>query len=298
MRTDAQKGIAAALSASICAACFLLPWKAATRYGAPELLVLVLLTSAAVLNTLAGFFVRSRPNQAKASLATTIGLAAGLAVLTLLGNLASAEAVSRISGALLSVLQRCEVILVALLGWVVLGERVRPAFWVGTAVAGIGLILLDQRALDPAHAAARFDPTGVAFGLASALCFGSMIVLTRRYVMRVRLFLLNTMRLWMSVALWFAVERRVPGIDELSPALVGLGALAAFFGPFLSRLAAITSSRYVPANVTVLVSLATPPLTLVLALLVLGTWPTQNELLGGAIMLVGVTIPVMSTLRR
>jgi drug/metabolite transporter (DMT)-like permease len=292
---DKTKGVAAALSASLSAACFLLPWKAATTYGKPELLVLVLLSSAALFNTLAGALQRRRAGAVELPLAPTLAVAAGLAVLTLLGNLASAEAIHRISGPLLAVLQRCEVILVALLGWFVLRERVRMSFWVGAAVAALGLVLFNPPGAQPVEGG--FDPVGALFGLASALCFGSMIVLTRRYIMRLRLLLLNTVRLWMSVALWFAVHRRVPDMSEFPPELLGLGALAAFFGPFLSRMSAIVSSRFVPANLTVLASLATPPLTLALAFLVLGTLPTRSELLGGVIMLTGISIPVVAALR-
>jgi len=74
-------------------------------------------------------------------------------------------------------------------------------------------------------------------------------------------------------------------------------ALAAFFGPFLSRLGAMYSARHVAASTTALAALVTPSLTLVLSWLVLGTLPTTRELAGGAVMLTGVAIPVLDLLR-
>ena len=295
MASNTTKGIASALLAALFAASFLLPWKAATRYGDPALLVLVLLTSAATFNTLASIFEPKRPSDGQLPLRPTLLVAVAFAMLTLLGNLASAEAIYRISGPLLAVLQRCEVILVTLLGAVVLGERVRPSFWLGTALAIIGLVMLHA----PHRASVgAVDPVGVLFGLGCAACFGSMIVLVRRYITRVRIVLLNTVRLWMSVALWFVLHRRIPDASELPLQLVGYGALAGMFGPFMSRMATIVSSRYVPANITALTALATPPLTLVLSFVVLGALPTRNELLGGAIVLAGISIPVTAALRR
>jgi len=290
------RGVVAALFGSLCAAAFLIPWKIAALQGEPKLAVLVLLSTAALLNTLAVCFERVPTADAERRWGPTLGLAAALAVLTLLGNLASAQSVERISGALLSVLQRSEVLLVAVLGRVVLGERVRPSFWVGVAVAGTGLWVLqrDQAAVG----LQAIDSLGVRYGVASALCFGGMIVLTRRYVRRVRLLVLNSARLWLSVLLWFLLERRLPEPALLTPALVGPAALAAFFGPFLSRLSALYSARYVAANVTAFSSLATPVLTLVLAFLILGNLPQQRELVGGGLMLAGLTIPLAAALRR
>jgi drug/metabolite transporter (DMT)-like permease len=204
--------------------------------------------------------------------------------------------VARISSALLAVLQRCEVLVVGLLSPLVLGERARPSFWVGTAVAVVGLVLLSS----PSGAALRVgqdaDPIGTLYGVASALCFGTMIVLTRKHIRALRPVLLNTVRLWLAVALWFAIERSWP-FDALSSMLIVYAALAAFFGPFLSRLSAMESAQHVAASTTVLASLVTPPLTLILSFAVLGTLPSAHEMIGGVIMLVGVAIPVLATLR-
>lgn len=276
-------------------ACFLIPWKAATHYGDPTLVTLVLLAVSAVLNTGAIAVPRLQSgDEGERPLAPTLWLSVVFAVLSLAGNWCSAEAVSRVSGPLLAVLQRCEVLVVGLLSAPLLRERVRAPFWVGTAVAGIGLVVLQR----PAHGSPAFAPLGVAFGMGSAAAFGSMMVLTRKYTGVIRPVPLNAIRLWLSVALWFAVARRIPGRAEFSEGLVVNAALAGFFGPFLSRLGALFSARHVPASTTSLASLATPALTLLLGFAWLGTLPVAQEVLGGVILLAGVAIPLAASARR
>jgi drug/metabolite transporter (DMT)-like permease len=138
----------------------------------------------------------------------------------------------------------------------------------------------------------------VLYGLGAAAAFGTMVVLARRHVGAVRMVVLNAARLWLSVLLWFAVERRVPGAAELTPELVLYATLAAFFGPFLSRLGALFSARHVSAHTTSMTSLSAPAFTLLLSFLLLGALPTAQELLGGAVLLLGVAIPLAAGARK
>ena len=61
----------------------------------------------------------------------------------------------------------------------------------------------------------------------------------------------------------------------------------------LGRLALMMSARYIQARVTTLATLTTPVLTLVLAFVLLSDWPQTHQLLGGAIMIAGISIPVL-----
>lgn len=294
--SPALRGVLYGLLGAFFSACFLIPWKLATHHGEAKHATLVLLASAALFNTLA---IVPMHNAKAPPLAVwpTLKLAAVFAALSLAGNSFSAESVHRVSGALLAVLQRCEVLVVGLLGPLLLAERSRPSFWVGSGIAGCGLIVLSTRAGAELGLGPNADPVGALCGLASAVCFGAMNVLTRKYIRRLRPVLLNATRLWLGVLLWFAIERSVP-TEALTPSLVLCAALAAFFGPFLSRLAVMQSAHYVPASTTVLASLVTPPTTLLLGFAVLGTLPSAHELMGGAIMLIGVAIPVLDALRE
>lgn len=294
--SPALRGVLFGLLGAFFSACFLIPWKLATQHGDAKHATLVLLASAAMFNTLA--IVPMHTEKAPPlAIAPTLKLAAAFAALSLAGNWFSAESVHRVSGALLAVLQRCEVLVVGLLAPLVLGERARPSFWIGSLVAASGLILLSTRAGAGLGLGPNADPVGALCGLASAACFGTMTVLTRKHIRQLRPVLLNAARLWLGVLLWFAIERSLPA-GSLTPSLVLYAALAAFFGPFLSRLAVMESAHHVPASTTVLASLVTPPTTLLLGFAVLGTLPSAHELMGGAIMLVGVAIPVLHALRE
>ncbi len=293
--SPALRGVLFGLLGAFFSACFLIPWKLATQHGDAKHATLVLLAAAALFNTLA--IVPMQDDEAPPiAVGPTLKLAIAFAALSLAGNWFSSESVHRVSGALLAVLQRCEVLVVGLLSPLLLRERARPSFWVGAAVAVCGLIVLSTRAGAGLGLGPNADPIGALCGLASAACFGAMTVLTRKYIRRLRPVLLNAIRLWLGVLLWFAIERAIP-THELTRSLITYAALAAFFGPFLSRLAVMESAHHVPASTTVLTSLVTPPVTLLLGFAILGTLPSAHELMGGAIMLVGVAIPVLHALR-
>lgn len=295
--SPALRGVLFGLLGAFFSACFLIPWKLATQHGDAKHATLALLAAAALFNTLAIVPMHSEKAPPLA-VGPTLKLAVVFAVLSLAGNWLSSESVHRVSGALLAVLQRCEVLVVGLLSPLLLRERARPSFWLGAAVAGAGLVVLSTRAGAGLGLGPNADPIGVLYGLASAACFGAMTVLTRKYIRRLRPVLLNATRLWFGVLLWFAIERAVPTHELTTPGLVACAALAAFFGPFLSRLAVMESAHHVAASTTVLCSLVTPPATLLLGFAILGTLPSAHELMGGAIMLFGVAIPVLHTLRE
>lgn len=286
-----QKGVIWALFGAVMSAAFVIPWKLATEHGDASLVTLVLLIAAAVLNTAASFVPQLRvQDEGTRPLGPTLRLSVVFAVLSLAGNWLSAEAASRVSSALLSVLARCEVLVVGVLGIALLGERPGRAFWVGAGVAGAGLVML-QRPMAGAGPS-EFDPVGVLYGLGAAAAFGAMVVLTRKHVGQVRLVVLNAMRLWLGVLMWFAIAQRVPTAEELPYELVLYASLAAFFGPFLSRLGVLFSARHISASTTSVTSLSAPALTLLFSFVLLGTLPTAQELLGGAVLLVGVAIPL------
>ena len=277
-------------------ACFLVAWKEAVQHASPSLAVLVMLTFAATLNSAGAllWMLRSPGPVTAVSIRDTTLLAAVLALFTLGGSWASAEAVSRISGACLAVVQRCEVIWVALLGALLLGEQVRASFWLGTLIAGSGLVVLQWPELD----SRGLDAAGVLFGLGSALCVGSITVLARRYIRRVQPVVLNALRLWFGVGLWFVVERRLPGRSELSATSLLYAGLAGFFGPFLARVGVLLSSRDLPARDTALASLAIPLITVLLDFAFFAELPSARELEGGALVLVGVALPIAAMLCR
>ena len=282
------KGMGWAGAAALGGAFFILPWKVATSHGSTQTMVLLMLVAAALMNTvvwqLASPASRRRPRRLE------MVFALALAVITLLGNLASAEAVLRLSPATVSALLRGEVLMVAVLGWFVLGERVNLMFWAGAAAALTGIWWM-QPPDGPGVAAG--DGAGILLSIAAALCFALMSVFTRRFINRIDIFLVNSLRLWFAVGLWFVFHGSPPAVQELNGTLIICTVLAAALGPGFSRVAMMFSARYVEARITSLTLQLGPVLTLLLAFLILGDLPTFRELSGSVLLLAGVSLPLL-----
>lgn len=272
------------------AAAFVVPWKMATPHGEESGSVLILLVSAAILNSLLLPFTRHAGERLSPA---ALKLTAILAVLTLLGNYASAAAIERISAPLLNVMQRAELLVVALVAWVALGEKPRRLFWVGGAVAALGFGWMQMAAAE-----GMLDASGMFYGLFSALAFGTMTVAVRHYIQGVDAVFVNALRLWVSVVLWFVLNGGLPEAASFSREQIFYASLAGLTGPFLGRLFTMQSSHYLEARFTSLILLASPVFALPMAWFAMGTVPGAHELEGGAIMLVGIAIPVVGMLRR
>lgn len=251
----------------------------------------LLLTAAAIGNTLLIVAQRIQSGNLQLRIARLdLAVATLLAGFTLAGNQASAMAILDMSPALLNVLLRADVLFVAIFAWVLLGERVERRFWLGGCIAVVGLVVL-QGPLGVSGASGIFDP-GTAMAIGAAACFSGLAIVTRRFVHQIDLVSVNAIRLWLSVALWFPFNG-VPDVGEIPREQIVYAVLAAIAGPFLGRLALMISARYVEARVTALATLSAPVLTLILAYFWLSDWPETHELVGGGIMIAGISIPLL-----
>jgi drug/metabolite transporter (DMT)-like permease len=210
------------------------------------------------------------------------GTAAALAGLAVAGNTFSASALLELGPATLSVVMRTEVLAVGGLGWLLLGEKPGGGFWFGALLALIGLGVLNG-----VSAGVQAQPA-VVYGLLAALCFSAMQLLARRMAAQVDLVRVNTRRLWLSagsLVFWPGVVARLPSLPGLFWVWVSVAALC---GPVTSRLLLMHSVRHVAAAQTSLVMLTAPLFALILGFAVLSDTPSTREMLGGAIMLVGI----------
>jgi len=300
-----RRGLAWAFAGAVGGALFVIPWKLANEAGESAHSVLLLLGVSALTNTLLVFWQRRGSGVRGLRLTRTdLGVAGLLAGFTLAGNLASARAIQDLSPALLNVLFRAEVILVALFAWLLLRERVERRYWLGAAIAAVGLVVLQGpdaiRTSTDGFSPGRFlglfgKGTGMALG--AAACFSMLIVVTRRFIYRIDPVAVNAIRLWLAVALWFAFNA-VPEVETLPREQLLFASLAAVSGPFFSRLCLMISARYVEARVSTLASLSAPILTLFFAFALLSDWPRDHELLGGALMIAGISIPLLRPRRK
>ena len=286
--TDLRRGVMWSLVSAFWVALFIVPWKLAAEVGSGRINVLLLVISAAVFNSVpAG-------KASRASVAAPLTgfrlwwLAIRLALCTLLGNWLSAQAVARVSPPVFSVVLRSEALWVALLGLIFLREAVDRLFWVGLLALGAGLWLLQDA---PAGVTATTE--GVLYGVAAASSFAVMAVLVRKHIAGINPRQLNALRLWCAVGCWFLMNGFPAELSTISWPLMGYVALAALFGPTLSRLCVMMSARYVPAWLTSLVSQTSPVFTLLLTLLWGAGLPSERELWGGILVLSGVVLPLL-----
>jgi drug/metabolite transporter (DMT)-like permease len=293
---DRRRGLAWAFAAALGSAVFVIPWKLANEAGDPAHSVLVLMSAAALANSALAVGHRVAVGGMRLqSLSLDFAVASLLAVFTLLGNLASAHAAQDLSPALLNVLMRAEVMLVAALAWVLLGERAPRRFWLGATVAMLGLFFLQERPAGTHEIVLVGAGTGMA--LAAAACFSALAVTTRHFIHRIDPVLVNALRLWIAVALWFPFHTW-PGPGVMPTRQIVWAVAAAMMGPFASRLCMMFSARDVEARTTTLANLTSPLMTLPLAWLLLADLPLPHQLLGGALMLAGIAIPLLPRPQR
>lgn len=287
-RPPSRVGYLYALFGAIGAGAFVVPWKLASETGSVSSMVLIMLTTAASLNTVLMAHPRFRPDLRGVNWKLMGMLGAIFGVLSLTGNASSAAAITELSASVVSVLMRTEVILVAILGWLFIGERVPLPFWLGVVLAGGGIWMVQ----DPSVPGSGNTTLGLLYGLGAAGSFAIMGVLTRKFVDRIDLVALNATRLWISVGFWFVINGpRLP--EDLSWTVIGWAALAAFIGPFLARLGLMFSARTLEARTTSMINLTGPVWSVVFAAIFLREVLTRNEIVGGLVILVGVSLPVV-----
>jgi drug/metabolite transporter (DMT)-like permease len=93
--------------------------------------------------------------------------------------------------------------------------------------------------------------------------------------------------------MWLVLSGGAGTLSSLHTAQLGYAALAAFAGPFAARLCLILSARHVDARITTLGALSAPVISVPLEWWVLGHVPPSHELVGGAILLAGIAVPLV-----
>lgn len=216
---------------------------------------------------------------------------ARLAVLGALGGLfflvGMNLAVSIVGATITSFVAGLYAVLAAVLAPLVLGERLERAALAGFGVALAGAALLAE--LDPARASAA----GLVAGLVAATCFALFLVLSRRWSRQYRLRpeLVSLSNLLVTVVGLLVIvgltdpARLVPAAlrPEAAVALVWL-AIAAIGGQLL----VVASVRRIDARRSSSFLLLNPVTATILSALLLGEVPSPVQLLGGALVLVGM----------
>lgn len=178
-------------------------------------------------------------------------------------------------------------IIVGLLSWLLFKQRPTLSFWIGLALAVAGALVIISSDLSR-HA--QFG-VGDIMALAAAACFAVYLIATEK--VREHTNTLEFLRLaivFSTIFMFiFAVMLRVPlGIHDRRSvfALLGLG-LVSQLGGYLALTYAL---GHLPATVTSVSLLSQGPLTALLAALLLGEPLTRAQIIGGALVLVGVGV--------
>lgn len=285
------KGLLLGLAAAAGGAISLTPYKIATGITHTASVVLLMLIFAALYNTvisLPEIFARSRGKKRGYQLSVTLYVALAAALLTAMGNYSAGHTISLLNSAVTSLLVQMQVLFASLLAWLWLREQVGRGFIFGALLALFGLAVMRGLQADMPYAI-----TGTLWGLLAAFSFGSMQVLTRRYVRYLAPLLFNTLRLWLAIVFLAMVPGTLQPALEASPTVMGLAALAAFGGPFLGRLALIYAARYVGAALVTLMGLAGPLFALVTEWWFLDSLPNRAEIIGGLLVMFGMGLAIL-----
>jgi drug/metabolite transporter (DMT)-like permease len=301
-----RTGALLSLASAALAAIFLIPYQLATERAPAEVVTMTMLACAAVFNTLTSAGDKLRAARARArgqgrdqagpgrSLGMTLVISAVIAVLTAAGNYAVARALTSAAPGLVSVVQQTQVVFIAAISALLLGERITLRFGVGVVVVLAGFMVMSlpggQDAGQDAGQSAGM-PLGALWALLSAACFGSMHVITRMEIHRIDPVLVNAIRLWFAVAL--LLPGRLDGALALDGVTWALVAGAAFLGPFLGRLALMFAVRHISASRSALLIQAGPVFAFLFGFAILGIVPALRELLGGALILAGIALPLL-----
>lgn len=288
---DRRSGMGLAFAAAASAALGIVPYKLATRDAAPEDIVVVLLLAAAIVNSAITAVSlhrdRGRPDVGARPLRRIgIWVALWMGVLAAAANYASGQGVAQLDASVSTLLIQMQVLMAAVLGWAWIGEKVTTRFVVGACVAILGVAAI------PEGGEAGASVTGVIWTLGAAACFGTMQVLTRRYIHRIDIMWVNALRLWVATALVAAVPGSLAGALALDGRILVLAALSGLLGPVVSRLMMMMSARHLPAATTTVIGLSSPVIALAADALVLDGVPTARAWIGGIVVAVGLLIAI------
>jgi drug/metabolite transporter, DME family len=181
--------------------------------------------------------------------------------------------------------------LAAILGWLILREKVRPATWAAIALAGVGMFLMVREGL------AAGAMAGNIAALVSALGFAAFTIALRwgRLADMLPAVVLGGVFSMLAAAVMLVTQEQallVPLRDIAISVAMGAGILAAGMTLYTA------GSRVIPAAELTLLSMVEVLLAPVWVFLALGETATPATFLGGAVLMAAVALNALSGARR
>lgn len=276
--------------AVICAALFVLPFRIAARDGRGAgaalglLLSVVLLFSPWAIRRWQGLTSELRQNSAH--LAWKLALAAAF------GNIAQGYAFQMLHAGVAATVVQMNVLFVGLLGALWLREALGWMTILGLLLSVLGAALTQS----PLSLTSRMLDWGVIWGLAAALGFSMMDLLSRRDAHGVDSVVTNVLRSLGAALLLAALPAARTQLMSMGPHELLACCAASVLGPGFARQLLISASRDLPAVESALLQQLRPLLALPLASVVFASWPTVWQWIGCGLITVGVVVPSLHAL--
>lgn len=184
------------------------------------------------------------------------------------------------------IVQSTSPLLVAVLGWIILGERVSAQGWLALALAFTGLAIVIGGSIG------NGSFLGSALALGVAACSACMVILTRRArTLNMQPVTIASAALAVLIALPFGAPLAVPPGDIALLLALGLIQMTLGLSFFLYAL------RLLPAAQVTLIALLEPVLGPVWVWLFKGEEPAASTIIGGSLVLVALAANIVLGLR-
>lgn len=175
----------------------------------------------------------------------------------------------------------------ALLGWLILGERVKKRTWAAIALTSVGVSVM------VGHALSGDGIIGMAFALMMAISYAAFSVIMRRGKD-------NDMLPAALIGGLFSMLVATVAIDDFAISWADLGICLAlgFFQMGLALVLFIYGSKHVPAAELTLLTMLEVILSPIWVWFLFNEHPGNYTLIGGSIIMLGVLVQAISTSRR
>lgn len=286
-RLKQYRGHSLAIMGAICAALYFVPYRFAVKEFTiqADTYVFGLILISFLINS--SLLVIKR-DALKINKPTIYG-AIIFAVLSIIGNYANGLSISALTPSLTATIVRAQIIFVMFLGLIVLKEKISGFTWIGTFIILIGIYIMasSKGSIEVKKS------IGIVWGLVSALSFSSLHIITKKIINRIYPVSLNLLRLFIATIIMGSIPGKLSQLLSLPVHIWGLIFISAFTGPTLSRIFQIYSLKYLPVSKFILFSMLTPVFALIFSGLILNDIPKGMEIFGGAIVLLGIAIPIL-----
>ncbi len=206
-----------------------------------------------------------------------------LALLSILGNVSSAESLKVLSAATVQTILRSEVIFIVFISALVLNEKVSVDKMIGAITVFIGIFIMNLEDLS-------FDSfIAVLLALRAALSFAFLAVLFKLLAPIFSINSINIFRLVFSVVIFYIIDLSLLKSSLSSGGYAMLFAvLAAIVGPYLSRIFFTMSCRHISVAQASVINSLSPVLTFVLQAFFISSVFSLTNTLGIAITIAGI----------